>query len=68
MSWNIISSTVHNDAICRSIEKDLNRLIDSVKESGGKIWLQSKENKEHYYELTDNVSLCFYVPVNMKEE
>ena len=37
MGWNIISSTVHNDAICRSIEKDLNRLIDSVKESGGKI-------------------------------
>jgi hypothetical protein len=64
MSWNIISAMAHDDAICRDVEKALNRLIDTVKESGGKCWLQSKENKEHYYELTDHVSLCFYVFTN----
>ena len=56
-----ISTMAHNDAICRRAEDAINSLFDMVKENGGKVWIQSKSNKEHYYELTDHVSLNFYV-------
>ena len=56
-----ISTMAHNDAICRQAEVAINSLFDMVKENGGKVWIQSKSNKEHYYELTDHVSLNFYV-------
>lgn len=56
-----ISTMAHNDAICRRAEAAINSIIDMVKENGGKAWIQSKSNKEHYYELTDHISLNFYV-------
>lgn len=68
MKWYITSSMAHDDMICRDVEKALNSLIASVKKSGGKCWIQSKENKEHYYELTDHVSLCFFTPVHARED
>lgn len=59
---NIISCMAHDEAICKRIENQLNSLIDSVKAVGGSVWIQSKENKEHFYKLTDNVSVCFFAP------
>ncbi len=58
----MISSFAHDDAICRRIENSLNSLIDAVKQSGGMVWIQSKENKEHFYKLTDYVSVGFFTP------
>ena len=58
----LVFGMAHDEAVCKSIEESLNSLIDSVKRSGGKVWLQSTENKEHYYLLTDNVSVNFFVP------
>jgi hypothetical protein len=59
---NVISCMAHDEAICKRIESQLNSLIDSVKSAGGSVWLQSKENKEHFYKLTDYVSVCFFTP------
>lgn len=59
---NLISCMAHDEAICKRIESQLNSLIDSVKSAGGSVWIQSKENKEHFYKLTDNVSVCFFAP------
>ena len=50
MSYFNISVMAHNDAICRRAESAINSLIDMVRENGGKIWIQSKDNKEDYYE------------------
>lgn len=67
MPYDVISASVHNHLIAKDVEIALNRLIDAVNESGGTIWLQSKENKEHYYKLTGNVSLGFYIPNRYEE-
>lgn len=56
-----LSIMAHNDSICRQAENAINRMIDAVKENGGQIWIQSKSNKEHYYELTEHISLNFFM-------
>lgn len=56
---NIISGMAHNEQICKDIERRLNSLIREINEAGGMIWLQAKSNKEHYYELTEEVSIGF---------
>ena len=61
MNIQCISTMAHNDLICRKTEAAINDMIDAVKENGGKIWIQSRSNKEHYYELNEHVSLCFYM-------
>lgn len=61
MSITNMSIMAHNEAICRRAEASINGMIDLVKEHGGKIWIQSTSNKEHYYELTEHISLNFYI-------
>lgn len=63
MSYFNISVMAHNDAICRRAEDAINSMIDMIRENGGQIWIQSKNNKEHYYTLTDHISLNYYVPI-----
>ena len=58
---NIISGMAHNEQICKDIERRLNSLIREVNEAGGMIWLQARSNKEHYYELTEEVSIGFAI-------
>lgn len=63
MSYFNISVAAHNNAICKKAEDAINSMIDLVKEHGGKVWIQSKDNKEHYYEFTGHISLNYYVPI-----
>lgn len=65
-----IFSSFHNAHITGDIERRLNKLVKEIKDAGGKCWLQSTTNKEHYYELTDPVEINFYFPINIpnKEE
>ena len=63
MSMFNISVSAHNNAICKNAEDAINSMIDLVKEHGGKVWIQSKDNKEHYYEFTGHISLNYYVPI-----
>ncbi len=53
-------TVIHNQMIHTEIENKLNSLIRAIIDSGGKVWLQAKSNKEHYYVLTEEVSLCSY--------
>lgn len=61
MNITTMSVMAHNEAICRKAEAAINDMLDLVKEHGGKIWIQSKNNKEYYYEITEHVSLNFYM-------
>ena len=56
---NYISAMAHNERICKEIERLLNELIRSVNKDDGMIWLQSKTNKDEFYELTDEVTIGF---------
>jgi len=58
--YNYISAMAHNEAIYSNLEKQLNTLINEINSNGGKIWIQSKENKEHYYVLDGEVSINSY--------
>lgn len=58
----LISKMAHNEAVCRQAENAINALIDMVKAEGGMCWIQSRENKEHYYKLTDHISICCFAP------
>lgn len=65
-----ISAMMHNDRLCKDIEKRLNALITDINEAGGMIWLQSKTNKEEYYELKEEVTigLLMYTAEKKEEE
>lgn len=56
---SFIYAMAHNGQICKEIERLLNELIRSVKKNDGMIWLQSKSNKDDFYELTDEVIIGF---------
>lgn len=60
---NFISAMAHNEQICKEIERLLNELIRSVNKDNGMIWLQSKTNKDHIYNLTDEVTIGFMLDV-----
>lgn len=64
MSYFNISAAAHNNAICKNAEDAINAMLDLVKENGGKIWIQSKDNEEHYYEITGHISLNYFVPIH----
>ena len=53
----------HNGRIAKDIEDKLNSFVEAINRAGGKCWLQSKSNKEHYYELTEPVSFNYYAPI-----
>ena len=55
----------HNGRIAKDIEDKLNSFVEAVNRAGGKCWLQSMSNKEHYYMLTEPVSLNYYMPCEM---
>lgn len=61
MNITNMSIMAHNEAVCRRAEATINEMLDLVKEHGGKIWIQSQNNKEHFYEITDHISLNFYM-------
>ena len=63
-----VFSTFHNAHITGDIERRLNKLVKEINEAGGKCWLQSTTNKEHYYELTEPVEINFYFPIDMPKE
>lgn len=63
-----VTGMAHDEQLCRKAERAINSLFDVVKEAGGKVWIQSRENKEHYYEITENISVCFYKPVYKAED
>ena len=65
---NSISAIAHNDQICKEIEKRLNALIRDINNADGKIWLQAKSNKEHFYMLTEEVSIGFLMNMIEKKE
>jgi len=59
---NILSAMAHNEQIYKGVEDGLNSLISAVTSEGGKIWIQSKSNKEHYFMLDDEFQICSYQP------
>lgn len=63
-----ISAMMHNDCLCKDIENRLNALIRDINKAGGMIWLQSKTNKEEYYELKEEVSVCMMTFTTQNEE
>lgn len=65
---NSISALAHNDQICKDIEKRLNELIRIINKNDGMIWLQTKSNKEHFYMLTEEVSIGFMVYTTERKE
>lgn len=65
---NYIFAMMHNDRLCKDIEKQLNALIRDINKAGGMIWLQSKTNKEEYYELKEEVSVCTMMFTTQNEE
>lgn len=65
---NNISGMAHDGQICKDIERRLNSLIREINETGGMIWLQAKSNKEHYYELTEEVSIGFMIYTTTAKE
>lgn len=65
---NSISAMMHNDRLCKDIEKRLNALIREINKAGGMIWLQSNTNKEEYYELKEEVSVCTMTFTTQNEE
>lgn len=54
----------HNGRLANDIQNKLNAFIEAINKAGGKCWLQSKSNKEHYYELTEPVYFNYYQPVD----
>lgn len=64
----LISKIAHNEAVCRQAENAINALIDMVEREGGCCWIQSKENPEHCYKLTDHISICYFASVTKVEE
>jgi hypothetical protein len=61
-------TAIHNQRIHTEIENKLNSLIDEIIASGGKVWIQAKSNKEHYYMLTEEISLYSYQPIKIDKE
>lgn len=57
-------ASAHNNRIAEDIQKKLNAFVEAVNEAGGKCWLQSMTNKEHYYMLTEPVSFNYYMPIS----
>lgn len=54
----------HNNRLAEDIQRKLNAFVEAVNEAGGKCWLQSMTNKEHYYILTEPVSFNYYMPTS----
>lgn len=51
----------------KDLNKDLNRLIREIIDSGGGIHLVSKEHPEFSIKLTDEVKIMYFVPVVQKQ-
>lgn len=51
----------------KDLNKDLNKLIREVIDSGGGIHLVSKEHPEFSIKLTDEVKIVYFVPVMPKQ-
>ena len=47
----------------RRAEETINSLIDKIHHAGGKIWIQSVDNRDHYYALDSHVGINFFLPV-----
>lgn len=60
MNITNMSIMAHNEAVFKKAEAVINEMLEIVKEHGGKIWIQSQNNKEHYYEITEPISLNYY--------
>ncbi len=50
--------------VCENLEP--NKILHAIVD--GKIWLQAKSNKEHFYMLTEEVSIGFVVYTTERKE
>lgn len=50
----------------KECESTLNQFIDFIRNSGGQIWLQDKNNKDLAIKLDRNFSLNYYYPECIK--